>query len=162
MAINPGKQALTLLEEFKNFAFKGNIVDLTVGFIIGAGFTAVVKSAVDNVVMPLISLVLPSKAGFDGMFINIGGTLAEGKTGISPADYVGGANLFYGKFIGDLIVFIVTAFVVFIVIVKFLRLLMRSKQAAAPAPPPPPPAPTKEEQLLTEIRDLLKASAKSS
>lgn len=156
MAISPGKQAFTLLEEFKNFAFKGNIVDLTVGFIIGAGFTAVVKSAVDNVVMPLVSLVLPSKAGFEGMFINIGGELAEGKTGLTPADYVGGANLLYGKFIGDMLVFIVTAFVVFIVIVKFIGWMVKAKKAAAAAPPPPP-GPTKEEQLLTEIRDLLKA-----
>lgn len=157
MAINPGKQAVSLLEEFKNFAFKGNIVDLTVGFIIGAGFTAVVKSAVDNIVMPLVSLVLPSKAGFEGMFINIGGELAEGKAGLTPADYVGGANLLYGKFIGDMLVFIVTAFVVFIVIVKFIGWMMKAKKAAAAAPPPPAPGPTREEQLLTEIRDLLKA-----
>jgi large conductance mechanosensitive channel len=158
MAINPGKQAFSLLDEFKNFAFKGNIVDLTVGFIIGAGFTAVVKSAVDNIVMPLVSMVLPSKAGFEGMFVNIGGVLAEGKTGVTPADFVGGANLLYGKFIGDLLVFIVTAFVVFIIIVKFLGWVMNArKKAEAAAPPPPPPPPTKEELLLGEIRDILKA-----
>lgn len=158
MEIDPRKQAFSLLEEFKNFAFKGNIVDLTVGFIIGAGFTAVVKSAVDNIVMPVVSMVLPSKAGFDGMFINIGGALAEGKTGTTPADYLGGANLLYGKFIGDLLVFVVTAFVVFIIIVKFLGWVMNArKKAEAAAPPPPPPAPTKEELLLGEIRDILKS-----
>lgn len=158
MAIDPKAKAFSLIEEFKNFAFKGNIVDLTVGFIIGAGFTAVVKSAVDNIVMPLISLVMPSKAGFDGMFLNIGGTLGEGKTGVAPADYVGGSNVLYGKFIGDCLVFVVTAFVVFMVIVKFLGWVMNARKkaevAAAPAAPPPP---TKEEVLLTEIRDILKS-----
>lgn len=157
MAIDPTKRAFSLIDEFKNFAFKGNIVDLTVGFIIGAGFTAVVKSAVDNVVMPLISLVMPSKAGFDGMFVNLGGNVLDGKSGLIPADFDGGANLLYGKFIGDMLVFVVTAFVVFIIIVKFLGWVMNSrKKAEAAAPPPPPPPPTKEELLLAEIRDILK------
>lgn len=159
MAIDPKAKVTSLLEEFKNFAFKGNIVDLTVGFIIGAGFTAVVKSAVDNIVMPVISLVMPNKAGFDGMFLNIGGSLAAGKTGVAPGDFVGGANIMYGKFIGDCLVFLVTAFVVFMVIVKFLGwvMSMKKKEEAAPAAPAAPPAPTKEEVLLAEIRDILKS-----
>lgn len=152
--IDPTKKAFTLFDEFKNFAFKGNIVDLTVGFIIGAGFTAVVKSAVDNIVMPLIALVMPSKAGFEGMVWNIGGTLDAATNKV-----VGGSNVMYGKFIGDMLVFVVTAFVVFITIVKFLGWVMKAKkqEVAAPVAPPAPPAPTKEELLLGEIRDILKA-----
>lgn len=139
MAIDPKAKALSLFDEFKNFAFKGNIIDLTVGFIIGAGFTAVVKSMVDNVVMPLIAMALPSKAGFEGMFWE-----------------VNGSKLKYGQVIGDMLVFVATALVVFIVIVKFLGWVMKAKKAEAAAPPPPP-GPTKEEILLTEIRDAIRA-----
>lgn len=154
MGIDPKAKALTLFDEFKNFAFKGNIVDLTIGFIIGAGFTAVVKSAVDNIVMPVVSLVLPDKKGFEGMVWNIGGEHTVDATG--KAIIQGGANIYYGKFIGDSLTFLVTAFVVFLVVVKFLGWVMRAKKQEEAAPPPPP-APTKEEILLTEIRDAIRA-----
>lgn len=141
MAFDPTKKAFSLLDEFKAFAFKGNVVDLAVGVIIGAAFGAVVNSMVKNIMMPLIGTVMPDSKGYAGM-----------------KWVVNGSEIMYGQFIADVITFIITAFAVFIFIVKFLGFLsnMRKKQEAA-APPPAPPAPTKEELLLTEIRDILKS-----
>jgi large conductance mechanosensitive channel len=141
MAFDPTKQAFGLLDEFKNFAFKGNVVDLAVGVIIGGAFGAVVNSVVKNIMMPLIAAVLPGQQGYAGLKFTLNGS-----------------DITYGIFIADVITFVITAFAVFVFIVKFLGFLgnMRKKKEAA-APPPPPPAPTKEELLLTEIRDILRS-----
>jgi large conductance mechanosensitive channel len=132
-ALEPSKRAFSLLEEFKSFAFKGNVVDLAVGVIIGAAFSNIVKSLVDNVIMPLIG-VMPGEEGFKNLTLPFAGR-----------------DIPVGKFIGDVINFLIVAFVLFIFIVKFLGWIMRSKKEA-----PPPPL-TKDQELLTEIRDLLKS-----
>ena len=135
---NPGKQALSLFEEFKNFAFKGNVIDLAVGVIIGGAFGKIVSSMVDNVIMPLVSVVMPG----DGSYKDWAIVVADKK-------------IPFGLFLGDIVSFLILAAALFLFIVKFLGWIMKSKAAAAAVEPPPPP-PTRDQELLTEIRDLLK------
>ena len=134
-SIDPARRALSLLEEFRNFALKGNVIDLAVGVIIGAAFGKIVDSLVKNIVMPLVGLLLPSEQGYLGWKFAIGAKEVP-----------------YGLFIGELVNFVIVAFALYVFIVKFLGYVMKAKQA--PAAPPPP---TKQEALLAEIRDLLKA-----
>ena len=131
----PTKQALSLFDEFKNFAFKGNVIDLAVGVIIGGAFGKIVTSMVDNVIMPLVAVVLPGDKGYEKWILTI-----NDKT------------IPYGKFIGDIVSFLILAAALFFFIVKFLGWLMKSKAAEETAPP----ALTKDQELLVEIRDLLK------
>jgi len=133
--LDPRRTALTLFGEFKNFAFKGNVVDLAVGVIIGAAFGKIVESLVKNIVMPLISVITPGSQSYAAWDATINGK-----------------KIPYGLFIGDVLNFLVVALVLFIFIVKFLGWIMKSKKQEVVAPPPPP----KQEVLLTEIRDLLK------
>jgi large conductance mechanosensitive channel len=126
-------RALSMLEEFKNFALKGNVIDLAVGVIIGAAFGKIVDSLVKSILMPLIGLLVPGDQGYLGWKIA-----------------VGAKEIPYGLFIGEVVNFIVIALALYIFIVKFLGFVMKAKEAA-------PPAPTKQETLLAEIRDLLKA-----
>jgi large conductance mechanosensitive channel len=133
--LEPTKSAFTLLEEFKNFAFKGNVIDLAVGVIIGAAFGKIVDSLVKQIIMPLIAVITPGKQ-----------TYVEWKA------VVNGKEVPYGIFLGDVVNFLIIALVLFIFIVKFLGWIMKSKKQEAAAPPPP----NKQEVLLTEIRDLLK------
>ena len=137
---NPGKHALSLFEEFKNFAFKGNVIDLAVGVIIGGAFGKIVTSMVDNVIMPVVGVVLPGDKGYEKWVLTIGEKTVP-----------------YGKFIGDIVSFLILAAALFFFIVKFLGWIMKSK--AAEAAEAAPPAPTKDQELLTEIRDLLKQRA---
>jgi large conductance mechanosensitive channel len=132
------KKASSLLEEFKKFAFKGNVVDLAIGVIIGAAFGAIVKSLVDDIIMPLIGLVLPGDKGYEGWVWQVGDKAIP-----------------YGKFLGAVVNFLIIALVLYLFIVKFLGWLMRSQQEQAAAPPPP----TKDQELLMEIRDILKQRA---
>jgi len=134
--MDPAKKALTFLEQFKAFAFKGNVVDLAVGVIIGAAFGRLVDSLVKNLLLPAISLLLPGEQGYVGWKL-----------------VVGSKEVPYGAFLGDLVNFILVAFAVYVFIVRFLGWMMHSKATA-----PPPPL-TKDQELLTEIRDLLKARA---
>jgi large conductance mechanosensitive channel len=130
-----------MMKEFKEFAVKGNVVDMAVGIIIGAAFGKIVSSFVADVIMPPIGILLGG-VDFTGLAI----TLKEA-VGDVPAVVIG-----YGKFIQTMVDFTIVAFAIFIA-VKAINSLKR-KEEAAPAPPPAPPA---EEVLLTEIRDLLKA-----
>jgi len=130
------KQATGLLDEFKAFAFKGNVVDLAVGVIVGAAFGKIVDSLVKNVIMPLIGAFLPGNQGY------LGWTLVINEKDVP-----------YGLFIGEVVNFLIVSIALFIFIVKFLGWVMRSKKAEAAAAPPPPPS--RQEELLTEIRDLL-------
>ena len=130
------RRALTLLEEFKNFALKGNVIDLAVGVIIGAAFGKIVDSLVKQIIMPLVGLLLPGDQGYLGWKIA-----------------VGAKEIPYGLFIGELVNFVIVALALYLFIVKFVGLVMKAKQAA----PAAPPAPSKEQALLAEIRDLLKA-----
>lgn len=131
---------MSILQEFKEFAVKGNVVDMAVGIIIGAAFGKIVSSAVADVVMPPIGLML---GGVD--FSDLAFTL-RAATAEAPAVVIG-----YGKFIQTAVDFIIVAAAVFL-LVKGVNSLRRKEQAA----PAAPPAPSAEEILLTEIRDLLK------
>lgn len=131
---------MRVLQEFKEFAVKGNVVDMAVGIIIGAAFGKIVSSAVADVVMPPIGLLL---GGVD--FSDLAFTL-RAATAEAPAVVIG-----YGKFIQTAVDFIIVAAAVFL-LVKGVNSLKRKEQAA----PAAPPAPSAEEILLTEIRDLLK------
>jgi len=146
-SFDPAKKVGSLLEEFKNFAFKGNVVDLAIGVIIGAAFGTIIRSLVDNVIMPLITFALPAESGYQTWKWMIGGHLEDGKL-------VGAKTIAYGQFLADVLNFLIVALVLFLFIKKFLGWLMRAKKEEAAAPPL-----TKDQQLLTDIRDLLKARA---
>jgi len=135
IAAEPAKRALSLVEEFKNFALKGNVIDLAVGVIIGAAFGKIVDSLVKHIMMPFISVILPGEESYLGWKWTINGK-----------------EILYGQFLGELLNFLIVALALFIFIVKFLGWVMREKNAEAAAPSPP----TRQEELLTEIRDLLK------
>ena len=135
-----------MLEEFKKFAMRGNVVDLAVAVIIGAAFGAIVNSLVGDIIMPIIGSIT---GGLD--FSNYFTPLSAKVTASALADAKKqGAVLAWGNFLTLVINFIIIAFALFLA-VKGISSLKKSE------PPAAPPAPSKEEQLLTEIRDLLKA-----
>ena len=135
-----------MLKEFRDFAMKGNVVDLAVAVIIGAAFGAIVNSLVNDIIMPIIGAI--GSLDFNNYFL----ALSKNVTATNLADAKKqGAVLAYGSFITLTVNFIIVAFVLFIVI-RLMSQLKR-KEAAAPAEPPKPSA---EVVLLTEIRDLLK------
>jgi large conductance mechanosensitive channel len=140
----PSKRRRTMLKEFREFAIKGNVIDLAVGVIIGGAFGKIVSSLVDDIVMPPLGLLL-GKVDFASLFINLSGqeyaTLAEAKK-------AGVATLNYGVFINTIVNFLLVAFAIFFVVRAMNR--MKKQEAAAPAPPPA------QEVLLGEIRDILK------
>jgi large conductance mechanosensitive channel len=136
--LDPTKRAVSLLEEFKNFALKGNVIDLAIGVIIGGAFGGLVKSLVDHIIMPLVSLVMPADYGYKDWAITLGKKEVP-----------------YGLFLADVVNFVILAATLYFFIVKFLGWVMHVRKNEA-APPPP----TKDQELLTEIRDLLKQQAK--
>ena len=137
-----------MLKEFKDFAMRGNVVDMAVGIIIGAAFGKIVSSLVNDVIMPPIGLVLGG-VDFSDLFVDL--SLAGHQT-IAAAEAAGAPILKYGIFINTIIDFTIVAFAIFMVI----KGMNKMKKKAEEAPPPAPPAPSAEEKLLTEIRDLLK------
>jgi large conductance mechanosensitive channel len=138
---------MKVLKDFKEFAMRGNVVDLAVGVIIGGAFGKIVASLVADVIMPPIGLL-------------VGGvTFTDLKIVMKPAAVIDGVEkaavtLNYGSFLQVTFDFIIVAFAIFM----FIKLInkMNKKKVEAPAAPAPPPAPTKEEVLLAEIRDILK------
>jgi large conductance mechanosensitive channel len=142
-----------MLKEFRDFAMKGNVVDLAVGVIIGAAFGGIVSSLVNDIIMPIIGAITGWITGGGGLdFSNYFTALSHKVTEANLADAKKqGAVLAWGSFLTLTLNFLIVAFVLFIVI----RLMnqLRRNEAAAPAAPPKP---TREEELLTEIRDLLK------
>jgi large conductance mechanosensitive channel len=143
------QRGLRMLKEFREFAMKGNVVDLAVGVIIGAAFGAIVTSLVGDVIMPIIGAIT---GGLD--FSNYFTGLSKAVTATNLADAKKqGAVLAWGNFLTLTINFLIIAFVLFMVI-RAMNQLKRKDDAAAI--PPAPPKPTREEELLTEIRDLLK------
>ncbi|MEW6259992.1 MAG: large conductance mechanosensitive channel protein MscL [Thermodesulfobacteriota bacterium] len=122
-----------MFEEFKKFAFKGNVIDLAVGVIIGAAFGKIIDSLVKHIIMPLVSLMLPSQQGYLGWKL-----------------VIGAKEIPYGLFLGEVVNFLIVALALFVFIVKFLGWLMKEKKEQ------PAPGPTLDQQLLMEIRDLLK------
>jgi len=129
-----------MMKEFKEFAVKGNVVDMAVGIIIGAAFGKIVSSIVSDVIMPPIGLIV---GGVD--FSKLAFTLKQA-SGDAAAVVIS-----YGKFIQTVVDFIIVAFAIFMLI-KAINTLKRKQEAAVQ----PPPAPSKEQVLLSEIRDILK------
>lgn len=134
------------LAEFKAFALKGNVMSMAVGVIIGAAFQNIVTSLTDNFINPLIAL-LTGGTGGDG--IVIGGQFE-----------INGVVFNYGAFLSAIINFIIMAFILFLLIKGMNKLLELGKKKEEEKPAKPP-KPTKEEELLTEIRDLLKGNAET-
>lgn len=140
-----------MLKEFKEFAMRGNVVDMAVGIIIGGAFGTIVKSLVADVIMPPIGLLLGG-VDFSNLFVVLkSGTMPGPFASIADAQTAGAVTLNYGVFINTIISFLIVAFAVFLLI-KSLNSLKR-KEEAAPASPPPP---SNEEVILSEIRDILK------
>jgi large conductance mechanosensitive channel len=132
------KRASSLLDEFKAFAFKGNVVDLAIGVIIGAAFGKIVDSLVKHIIMPLVSLVIPGNQSYVDWKLTLNG---------KPIPY--------GLFLGEVVNFLIVAAALFLFVVKFLGWITRAKNEEKAAAPPL----TKDQELLSEIRDLLKSPA---
>ncbi len=133
-----------MFKEFREFAMRGNVVDLAVGVIIGAAFGAIVTSLVNDIIMPVIGLIT---GGMD--FSKLAYELKPASVGADGKD-IAAVTINYGKFINFIITFLIVAFSMFMV-VKGMNSMKRKQEAA----PPPPPEPTAQEKLLAEIRDLL-------
>jgi large conductance mechanosensitive channel len=128
------EKAWTLLDEFKAFAFKGNVVDLAIGVIIGGAFHGLIDSLVKNLIMPLIAILIPGERPYTHWEFT-----ARGST------------VHIGLLLGDVTHFLLISAILFLFVVKFLGWLMRPKK-----PDEGPPALSRQEELLTEIRDLMK------
>ena len=143
---------MSMMSEFKEFAVKGNVLDMAVGVIIGGAFGKIVSSVVSDILMPPIGLLM-GKVDFSSLFIPLTED-AKGKS-LAAAKAAGAATINYGVFLQTLLDFTILAFVIFMVI----KQMNRFKKTA---PPGPPPAPPKEEALLTEIRATRSAGAASA
>lgn len=136
-----------MMQEFKKFVMRGNVLDLAVAVIIGAAFGAIVTSLVNDILMPPLGLLMGG-VDFSNLFINLsGGSFAT----LAAAEEAGAAVIRYGVFINKVINFLIVAFAIFMVVRTANS--MKKKEEAAPAAPP---APSTEEKLLAEIRDLMK------
>ncbi|MDY0092966.1 MAG: large conductance mechanosensitive channel protein MscL [Candidatus Vecturithrix sp.] len=132
------KSGVSFFEEFKKFALKGNVIDLAVAVVMGGAFGKIVDSLVKDIIMPLVSLVMPGEQGY-----------------LNWKLVVGQKEIPYGLFIGEVVNFVIVALAIFIVIVKVLGWLTK-KKAAPEEEKPAAPEFTKDQELLIEIRDLLK------
>jgi large conductance mechanosensitive channel len=137
--INPAKQALSLWDGFKAFAFKGNVIDLAVGVIIGGAFGTMVNSLVHNILMPVIAVLVPSNRGYEHWVA-----------------VIRGKSIPYGHFLGDVVNFVIVALALYFFIVKFIGWIMAFRKEETRAEPPL----TRDQALLAEIRDLLKAQSR--
>ena len=142
-----------VMQEFKDFAVKGNVVDMGVGIVIGAAFTSIVKSFVSDIVNPILG-VITGGIDFSNLFVNLGSGEFDS---LAAAQEAGAPTINYGLFINAIISFLIVAWVLFLVI-KGVNRMKAEMEEPAPAPEPEPdPEPSAEEKLLTEIRDLLAA-----
>ena len=137
-----------MLKEFRDFAMRGNVLDMAIGVIIGGAFGKIVSSLVSDVLMPHIGLLM-GKVDFSSLFLNLSGTP---QPSLATAKAAGAPTLNYGVFLQSVFDFIIIAFVIFMLV----KQVNRFKREAPPAPPAPPAGPTNEEKLLMEIRDALK------
>jgi large conductance mechanosensitive channel len=128
------------LDEFKAFAMRGNVIDLAIAVVIGAAFGKIVTSLVDEIVMPVVGILI---GGVD--FSDLAWTLQEA-VGDESAVTIG-----YGVFVNSIVTFVIVAFAIFIVVKQLNRFKKKEEES-----PSEPPKPTKDQELLTEIRDLLK------
>ena len=138
IAESAATRASSLLDEFKAFAFKGNVVDLAIGVIIGAAFGKIIDALVKDIIMPLISVIMPGQQGYHDWKLTLNGKAIP-----------------YGLFLSEVVNFLIVAAVLFIFVIKFLGWILRTKKEEKAAAP----ALTKDQELLTEIRDLLKNPA---
>jgi large conductance mechanosensitive channel len=137
-----------VFKEFREFALRGNVMDLAIGVIIGGAFGKIVTSLVNDLIMPLVGLLVGGRTNFTDYFIALDrGTYAN----LQAARDASAPVFAYGAFITTILDFLIVAFVIFLLVKAINR--FRRKEAEAPTTPP---APTREEALLTEIRDLLK------
>lgn len=145
-----------IVQEFKQFAMRGNVVDMAVGIIVGASFGTIVKSLVDDVIMPPIGLLL-GNADFSDLFVTLkdGAKAAGPYVSLGAAKEAGAVTLNFGAFLNTVVSFVIVAFAVFL-LVKGVNQLKR-KEEEATAAPAAPPEPSAEERLLAEIRDILQA-----
>lgn len=134
-----------MLREFREFAMRGNVVDLAVGIIIGGAFGKIVTSLVNDVIMPPVGLLLGG-VDFSNLFLDLSG---GDHASLAAAREAGAPVIGYGAFINTMLDFTIVAFAIFLLV----RAINRLKKSE---PAPPPPGPSTEEKLLTEIRDLLK------
>jgi large conductance mechanosensitive channel len=134
-----------MLKEFRDFAMRGNVLDMAIGVIIGSAFGKIISSLVSDVLMPPIGLLL-GKVDFSSLFLNMSGTP---QPSLAAAKAAGAPTLNYGVFLQSVFDFIIIAFVIFMLV----KQVNRFKKEATP---PPPVGPTNEEKLLMEIRDVLK------
>jgi large conductance mechanosensitive channel len=134
-----------MLKEFRDFAMRGNVLDMAIGVIIGGAFGKIVSSLVSDVLMPPIGLLL-GKVDFSSLFLNMSGTP---QPSLAAAKAAGAPTLNYGVFLQSMFDFIIIAFVIFMLVKQVNRFKKE-------APPAPPAGPTNEEKLLMEIRDALK------
>ena len=140
---------MSFISEFKEFAMKGNVMDMAIGVIIGGEFGKIVSSLVDDVLMPLVGK-LTGGVNFADLFV----TLGDGEfKSLAAAKEAGAAVLAYGQFIQNIVDFLIVAFCIFLMLKAINKLNRKKEEISAPAEEP---APSKEEVLLTEIRDLLK------
>ncbi|KQC05989.1 MAG: hypothetical protein APR62_08790 [Smithella sp. SDB] len=130
------KKVSAIVEEFKNFALKGNVVDLAIGVIIGAAFGKIVDSLVKHIIMPLVSVIMPGEQGYLGW-----------------KWIIDGKEVPYGIFIGEIVNFLIVALALYVFIVKFIGMIVTNKKEEAAVPAPL----TKDQELLTEIRELLRS-----
>ena len=137
-----------MLEEFKKFAMRGNVVDMAVGIIIGAAFGKIITSLVSDVIMPPIGLLM-GNVDFSSLFLTLD---AGDYASLAIAEQAGAPIIKYGVFINTVLDFVIVAFAIFMVIRG-----MNKMKKAEEAKPAAPPAPSDEVKLLTEIRDSLKA-----
>ena len=140
------------MNEFKKFISKGNVMEMAVGLIMATYFGAIIKSLVNDILMPPIGILLGG-VDFSELMIVIKPAVAESAAG--AGDGIAAVAISYGVFINTIITFLIVAFAIFIVVKNYNKMKdrMEKKEEEAPAAPP---APSKEEELLTEIRDLLK------
>ncbi len=139
---------MSMLKEFKEFAIKGNLIDMAIGVVMGTAFGKVVSSFIDGMVMPAIGMITGG-VDFSDKKVILKEAVAASADGATPA--VAEVAVKYGAFISEIITFTVVALVVFMVI-KAINKMKREE----PAPPPAPAEPSAQEKLLAEIRDLLK------
>ena len=144
-----------MMQEFKEFAMKGNVMDLAVGVIIGGAFGKIVDSMVNDLIMPLIAFVMGGKLDFSGMFVVLGTVPPDTAMTLDALKKAQVPVFAYGNFLTILVNFVILAFIIFMLIKQMNRL--RKEEAPAPAPVPETP---EDVVLLREIRDSLRQGGK--
>ena len=148
---------MSMLKEFRDFAVKGNVLDMAVGIIIGAAFGTIVSSMVNDIIMPPIGLLLGGVDFSDKFALLKAGDPVGPYATLAAAREAGAVTMNWGMFVNTVISFLIVAFAVFMLVRSFNKVRRQLEKEQAAAPPPPPPGPSAEENLLGEIRDLLKA-----